>query len=288
MNLHSLIAFIVENVESPISTESLSSELGYSETHFHRQVSKLTGMTPGKLVELLRIHRGCYLLHYRQSLRFTDVAILCGYNSTDSFRRGFKRVTGFTPTDFQRRHIKIENLPHIETLAALQRTTEQHNKSDNAKHNEPHILALPAVAVYAMSHRGNPSSIPVTVREFIAWRQQHKLSPSISRTYNAFWQDPFGAQGDVRVDIMCEAIRAVPLLADTKVYKTSLPAGRYAVMDIEGGDHLIQQAAHTLIDQFIPANNEVMADCPLVVQRIRFYPDVPLNQSLNRVMVLLK
>lgn len=241
-------------------------------------------MTPAKLIELLRVHRGCYLLHYRNAMRCTDVAILCGYDSSDSFRRAFKRVTGYPPSQFQRQHVRIDTLPYMKILSELQLLMDD----EQAQALKPTIMSIPAVPVYVMTHTENPVSIPVTVGEFIRWRKLHNLSPATSRTYNAFWQNPAEKSSDFRVDIMCEAVRSVQITNGSNVFKSELPAGRYAVIDSAGGDHVIQQSAHALIDHFIPGNNEEAADYPLIVQRIRFYPDVPLNQALNRVMVLLK
>ncbi len=51
---------------------------------------------------------------------------------------------------------------------------------------------------------------------------------------------------------------------------------------------MIQSATSELLYRNIPQHNEEMAEFPVLVERIRFYPDVPLNQALNRVMVLLK
>ncbi len=284
MDIGLLINFVEENVESPINIGVLSSLLQCSDSQLHRVVNQCTGMTPAKLIELLRVHRGCYLLHYRNAMRCTDVAILCGYDSSDSFRRAFKRVTGYPPSQFQRQHIRIDTLPYMKVLSELQPLIDD----EHSQACHPTIMCLPAVPVYAMTHTGHPAHIPVTVGAFIRWRKQHKLSPTTSRTFNAFWQDSANIGSDFRIDIMCEAVRPVQITKGSNVFKSELPAGRYAVIDSAGGDHVIQQSAHALINNFIPDSKEEAADYPLIVQRIRFYPDVPLNQALNRVMVLLK
>lgn len=284
MNIKNLIAFIEENVESPINIESLSTHAQCSESYFHREINKLTGLTPGKLVEILRIHRACYLLHYRKALRCTDIAILCGYNTADGLRRAFKRQTGFTPNTFRAQQVKIEQLPHAATLQSLLKlTTENATQGTNVQ-----IIQQPAIPVYGIKHENSPAQIPSTVGQFIEWRKSHRLSPRVSRTFNVFWSDPNNADTHFRVDIMCEATRAVSLPQDERFFSGEIPPGRYAIIEVEGGDPMIQAATSELLYRYIPQHNEEMAEFPVLVERIRFYPDVPLNQALNRVMVLLK
>jgi len=45
-----------------------------------------------------------------------------------------------------------------------------------------HELQLEAHALAVIEHHGDPTLLPNTMAKFLAWRQQHGLSPSVSRS----------------------------------------------------------------------------------------------------------
>lgn len=72
----------------------------FSEGYFSYFFKEYIGISFTEYVEQVRIQKATTLLKESQ-LAIDEIAILTGYNSAQSFRRAFKRVTGVSPA-FQR------------------------------------------------------------------------------------------------------------------------------------------------------------------------------------------
>lgn len=280
-----ILEYLYIHQDQRISLDKLAKVAGYSPFYFQRLVKQQIGIGPGKLNELIRLQRGTYLLTYRQWLTITDIAFECGYQSSDSFSRAFKRTTGYSPSQFK------TLLPAI--TAPLQPYLQQldqdvHTMSSTTdSHSQIEIKSLPALEVCALQHTGNPAKLNSSIQRFIAWRRENKLPPASYRTFNFLHNDPITVAPEAFCfDLACERPAKFIELDEGMRFDT-IPAGRYAMLTVVGGDNALASAVNYLTTDFLAENNEQAADFPVIVERVTFYPEVPYHQAKSHISLLL-
>jgi AraC family transcriptional regulator len=96
-----ILDYIEENLAEQISLETLAKLVRLSPYYFCRAFKRSVGMPPHQYHTLRRIERAKPLL--AQTARsVTDVGFAVGFNQTSSFTAAFHRITGHTPTAYQR------------------------------------------------------------------------------------------------------------------------------------------------------------------------------------------
>jgi AraC family transcriptional regulator len=92
---------IEEHLAEHISLASLAQLVRLSPYHFSRAFKQSFGMPPHRFHTHRRIERAKALLA-KPTVSVTDVGIAIGFSGTSSFTTAFRKVTGFTPTDYHR------------------------------------------------------------------------------------------------------------------------------------------------------------------------------------------
>jgi len=88
--------YIGNNYESKIMASDLADICGMSETHFRRVFEEYIQMSPIDYVNLTRIQKSCEMM--RKSNDSMDIiADKCGFTTTSTFNRNFKKFLGITP-----------------------------------------------------------------------------------------------------------------------------------------------------------------------------------------------
>lgn len=285
--MQQVLDYLQTHHDRSISLTQLARIAGYSPCHFQRLCQQKFGLGPGKLNELIRLQRGYFLLSYRTWLPVTDVAFDCGYESPDSFSRAFKRVTGYTPTQFKAQQVTIT--PPLQSY--LHQWNEENSTMSatsqvdfNAQIN---VVSLPELKVCAFRHTGHPARLNGSIQRFIGWRREHKLPPDQYRTFNFLHNDPTTvAPAAFCFDLACERPAKQVVLADDMRFDT-IPAGRYASLKITGGEKVLEAAVNFITTDFIARHNEQAADFPVIVERLSFYPEVPYHRAQSHILLLL-
>jgi AraC family transcriptional regulator len=151
------------------------------------------------------------------------------------------------------------------------------------------IVDFPQTRVGALAHRGDAQSIAASVERFIAWRKQNHLPPWQSATFNICYdtgRDASDTPGEVHLDI-CAAtegeIAANPFGVAAKI----IPGGRCAVLRYVGSDAGLAGAATFLYKEWLPQSGESLRDFPLFLQRVRFFPEVPEDETVFDIFLPL-
>ena len=96
--LGSVIAYVRDHLESPITVSDMAAVAGLSPFHFSREFRRRTGSSPHAFVTIERIERSKTLL--RKRLSVTAVALACGFTDHAHFARTFKGATGLSPSEY--------------------------------------------------------------------------------------------------------------------------------------------------------------------------------------------
>lgn len=85
----------------PRTVKSFAAQLGYSPSHFSRQIAKKWKGSPGKLLREIRLRQAVQLLLHSAD-RIQTIAEKTGYASVPAFITAFKKAHGSTPLVFRR------------------------------------------------------------------------------------------------------------------------------------------------------------------------------------------
>jgi transcriptional regulator GlxA family with amidase domain len=100
--LRELQAWIVDNLKSDLSVETLSERAHMSPRHFARVFVREVGQTPARYVEQIRVEAAQRRLE-ESTDSLDEIAGLCGFGSVNSMRRSFLRIRGIPPSAYRQR-----------------------------------------------------------------------------------------------------------------------------------------------------------------------------------------
>ena len=99
--IEEVVMYIKLNYSDPnICLSELASKFKLSEGYISSLFKDYTGEYFAVYLENLRVDNACNLLK-QSGFTINQIALKSGYNSSQSFRRAFKRVKGFNPTDYK-------------------------------------------------------------------------------------------------------------------------------------------------------------------------------------------
>jgi AraC family transcriptional regulator len=99
--LHTVIEYIMENLEGNPTLEQMAAVVHLSPYHFARQFKATTGLPPHQYVISRRIERAQHLLCADDELSLVEVALRAGFPDQSKFSFHFKRIVGVTPRQFR-------------------------------------------------------------------------------------------------------------------------------------------------------------------------------------------
>jgi AraC family transcriptional regulator len=99
--LHTVIEYIMENLEGSPTLEQMAAVVHLSPYHFARQFKAATGSPPHQYVISRRVERAQHLLRADGELGLAEVALRVGFSDQSKFSFHFKRMVGITPGRFR-------------------------------------------------------------------------------------------------------------------------------------------------------------------------------------------
>ena len=96
--LQNIVRWTQENYMNAVSLEDAAQVVGYSKSYFCACFKKLTGITYGSYLNLVRIQNACLFL--RQGLPVQVVSTMCGLENPSYFTQVFRKVKHITPRQY--------------------------------------------------------------------------------------------------------------------------------------------------------------------------------------------
>lgn len=98
--INTVLNYITENFNAPISAEQLAGQMALSPTQFSRFFRKATGNSFTDFVNQMRINKACQLL-MNTDRYVTNICYDVGFNNVANFNRRFLDIKGVTPKAFR-------------------------------------------------------------------------------------------------------------------------------------------------------------------------------------------
>jgi AraC-like DNA-binding protein len=93
-----------ENLSHQWTVEEMAATMGMGTTLFNEKVKSYSGFSPLNYLINIRISEAIKLLK-KPEMNVTDIALDTGFYSSQHFSTTFKKLTGYTPSEFRKRNI---------------------------------------------------------------------------------------------------------------------------------------------------------------------------------------
>jgi AraC family transcriptional regulator len=96
-----VIDYLRENLHRPVKLAELADVACFSEFHFHRIFTAVSGETLNQFTNRLRLEKAARLLRYSEQ-SVTEIALECGFSSSATFSRAFRGGYETSPREFRK------------------------------------------------------------------------------------------------------------------------------------------------------------------------------------------
>ncbi|MGP7982071.1 MAG: helix-turn-helix domain-containing protein, partial [Syntrophobacteraceae bacterium] len=96
--LNRTLDYIRDNCTEDLTLTKLAKVACFSKYHFHRIFRTLLGETVNRYVRRVRLEKAVRMLTFDKDKSIIDIALDCGFSSSQNFAKAFKVHFGVTPT----------------------------------------------------------------------------------------------------------------------------------------------------------------------------------------------
>ena len=104
----------IARAQGVLSIQSLSDQMGISQTHLATLFKQMVGALPKELARLYRFERVLHTVDVEHPVDWTQITYQCGYYDQAHFNKDFSALTGYSPTEYLRlrRQVSAEHPDH--------------------------------------------------------------------------------------------------------------------------------------------------------------------------------
>ena len=95
-----VVIFIHDHLNEPLDLARVAAESHFSPYHFHRVFQGAMNETPQDYINRTRLERAANYLTKTKEMSITDIALACGFSSSSTFARSFKKHFGVTARQY--------------------------------------------------------------------------------------------------------------------------------------------------------------------------------------------
>lgn len=115
--IEQVVTYITMHLGETLNLETLACISHFSAYHFHRIFTAVMGETLQDMVNRLRLEQAANLL-LKSTLTVTEIAFSCGFSSSSTFARSFKKHFNISAGEYARRGIDIQPAKAVQDTSA--------------------------------------------------------------------------------------------------------------------------------------------------------------------------
>ncbi|KFN51244.1 AraC family transcriptional regulator [Arenimonas composti] len=233
--------------------EELAAVAHFSPFHFHRVWRALTGEPLGRTIARLRLQRALQLLEPAASV-VSDVALACGFDSSQSLARAVRAELDTTPGELR---------GDAGRIAAARRRLAPPSPSEAEPPLQVEIVSLEPFEVIALRRRGAFEDLDAGFGALFGWAAEAGLVDAICGLYGV----PYGdhretAPADFEFDCAI-ALATADAAPPHPMHRLALPAGAHARLRHVGPYEGIEDAVDRLLRDWLPQSGHALRDAPI-------------------------
>lgn len=109
--------YIEKNLDEQLTVKELSSIAAFSEYHFLRIYSCITGETLYSFIKRLRLEKAAFMLLSDKDRSITDIALSVGFSNQASFAKAFKQKFGISGREYRKLNGEVEATAFVKSYS---------------------------------------------------------------------------------------------------------------------------------------------------------------------------
>jgi AraC family transcriptional regulator len=233
------------NLHRPVKLAELANVACFSEFHFHRIFTAVSGETLNNFTNRLRLEKAARLLRYSDK-SLTEIALDCGFSSSATFSRAFRSGYDTSPSHFRKsgeiKKSKIRKELFPEDEYGLHVIGEDMSAEEKKAAFPVRLIDIPArqVAYIRVKNAFEMDRVLAAFKTLIEWaKAQDIFSQGI--LFGMSVDDPHVTPKHLYRYEVCLA-SSVPFQCVEGMSKLKMPAMRYAAIKVSGDIHKVATA----------------------------------------------
>ena len=235
-----VIDYLRANLDRPVKLAELADVACFSEFHFHRIFSAVTGETLNSFTSRLRLEKAARLLRYsEQSL--TEIALDCGFSSSATFSRAFRSGYDTSPSEF-RKSGEIKKSKICKELFPKDEYGLRMSAEEKRAAFPVRLIDIPErqVAYIRVTNAFEMDGVLAALKTVIEWARFQDIF-SQGTLFGMSVDDPHVTPKHLYRYEVCLA-SSLPFECMKGMSKLKMPAMRYAAIQVSGDIHKVATA----------------------------------------------
>jgi AraC family transcriptional regulator len=241
--------YLRANLDRQPKLKELARVACFSEFHFHRIFTAVTGETLNNFTNRLRLEKAARLLRYATQ-NLTHIAAECGFSSSATFSRAFRAGYGTSPSEFRKsgaiKKRKIRKALHSQDEYGLPMTAAEKKAAFPVRLVD---VREREVAYIRVTNAFKTKRVLKALKTMIEWAKSQNIF-SQGTLFGMTTDDPHVTPMHLYRYEMCFASPA-PFHCIAGMSKLKMPAMRYAVVKVSGDLHKIATAWDYLLRDWL-------------------------------------
>lgn len=227
-----VIDHLRNNLDRSVKLKELADVACFSEFHFHRIFSLISGETVNNLTNRFRLEKAARLLRYSDR-NLTEIAFDCGFSSSATFSRAFRTGYDTSPSQF-RKHGEIKKSKICKELFNEHEYVLPMSKEERKATFPIRFVDLPErnVAYLRVTNSFEGDRVLTAFKKIMEWAKSQSIF-SDGVLFGMSIDDPHVTPKHLYRYEVCLASQA-PFQCKDGISKMKMPAMRYAVVNVSG------------------------------------------------------
>ncbi|RWY54049.1 AraC family transcriptional regulator [Mucilaginibacter gilvus] len=249
--INQVIDHLINNLDKSVSLDELASVAFFSPFHFHRVFVAMMGETVNAFTNRMRNEKTARLLRLSKKT-IAEIATECGFSSTATLSRSFKKYFGVSPGQYR----KGEKIKNSKIRKDLQPITEYHcdlTPEELEQLFPVRIKHLPErrIAYIRVTDAFKKGIVITAFAKLIDWSKEVGLYGS-ETIFGMSKDDPeVTPKEKYRYEACITLPKDFKMTADSPVQRTVLPACKYAFTKVSGDINLVAAGINYLFDYWL-------------------------------------
>ncbi len=235
-----VIDYLRGNLDRPVKLAELAEVACFSEFHFHRIFTAVSGETLNSFTNRLRLEKAARLLRYSEK-SLTEIALDCGFSSSATFSRAFRSGYDTSPTQF-RKSGEIKKSKICKELFPKDEYGVPMSAEEKRAAFPVTLIDVPErqVAYIRVQNAFEMDRVLAALRTLIEWAKAQKVF-SQGILFGMSVDDPHVTPKHLYRYEVCIASSSAFRCAEG-ISKLRMPAMRYAAVKVSGDIHKVATA----------------------------------------------